>query len=143
MRKVILFSCAVLLSACATNTTPDGWEDWGGFTLTGSDQLAIHHRVREGSHRLELLRRLSPPTQRRGVRWETLDVVDITLGADQFVCLRTTREGASADIAAIVNEDERHQHPIVRAWRVDAASQKLVETDAAGVSCQEEARRAR
>jgi hypothetical protein len=128
-----LSACVLLLAlgACAT-TNDDGWEDWGGFTLA-ENALAVHHRVREGQHRLDLLRR----TETRGgdVRWETLDTVNLDLGEGTLVCLTAKRDGSEGDYVAVAEDDADHRHPVLRAWRVDTATRKLVSENAAGVQC--------
>jgi hypothetical protein len=128
--KYLLLLLLVALTACAT--TDDGWEDWGGFTLA-ENQLAVHHRVREGAHRLELLRRVE--TRGGNVRWEMLDTVNLDLGEGTLVCLTAKRDGSDGDYVAVAQDDPEHRHPVLRAWRVDTAARKLVSEDAAGVLC--------
>ena len=130
MKYAIPLVLILMLAGCAT--TDDGWEDWGGFTLA-DNQLAVHHRVREGAHRLELLRR----TETRGgdVRWETLDVVNLDLGEGTLVCLTAKRDGGEGDYVAVAEDDADHKHAVLRAWRVDAGARKLVSEQAAGVVC--------
>jgi len=133
MRHLSVPLLLLMLAACATTTTDDtGWEDWGGFTLA-NNEIAVHHRVKEGQHRLELLRRLG---DRDGtMRWDTLDVVPLELEPNTLVCLSATRENGSGDFVAVAQDDAEHKHPVVRAWRVDASRRKLVPTDAAGIVC--------
>jgi hypothetical protein len=131
MMKYGLILLALFLAACAT-TDDTGWEDWGGFTLANSE-IAVHHRVKEGSHRLELLRRLG---DRDGtMRWETLDAVPLNLEPNTLVCLSATREDGTGDFVAVAEDDTEHRHRVLRAWRVDATRRKLVTTDAAGIVC--------
>lgn len=135
MRKqsslALLFTFIFL--GCAS-TSDEAWEDWGGFTLTDS-QFAVHHRVREGAHRLELLRRISDGPG-GSIRWETLDVVPLDLPEKTLVCLTATRAGERADYVAIAEDDPAHNHRVLRAWRVDQSRRKLIAADAAGVTCQ-------
>lgn len=130
MRLSVLLLVLLLTAACAT--TDDGWEDWGGFTLA-ENQLAVHHRVREGQHRLELLRRIE--TRGGDVRWETLDTVNLELGEGTLVCLTAKRDGADGDYVAVAEDDTEHKHAVLRAWRIDTAARKLVSENAAGVQC--------
>jgi hypothetical protein len=130
MKYVSAFLLLLALAACAT--TDDGWEDWGGFTLA-ENELAVHHRVRQGEHRLELLRRME--TRGGDVRWETLDVVNLDLGERTLVCLTAKRDGTDGDFVAVAEDDPEHRHNVLRAWRVDTATRKLVSEDAAGVVC--------
>lgn len=130
MRLLPFVLTLLLAAACAT--TDDGWEDWGGFTLA-ENQLAVHHRVRQGEHRLELLRRLE--TRGGDVRWETLDVVNLDLGEGTLVCLTAKRDGDDGDYVAVAEDDAEHKHAVLRAWKVDTATRKLVGEDAAGVMC--------
>ncbi|HEX8617319.1 MAG TPA: hypothetical protein VF911_07025 [Thermoanaerobaculia bacterium] len=120
-----------VLIGCAS-TSDEGWEDWGGFTLT-DHQFAVHHRVREGAHRLELLRRTNDRTG--NVRWETLDVVPIVMPENSLVCLTATRSGERADYVALAEDDPAHNHRVLRAWRIDTASRKLVTATTEGVTC--------
>jgi hypothetical protein len=133
MKKyAVLLMTMLVAAACATTTDDAGWEDWGGFTLANSE-IAVHHRVKEGQHRLELLRRLG---ERDGtMRWDTLDVVPITLEPNTLVCVSATSTAGSGDYVAIAEDDAAHNHPVLRAWRVDTTRRKLVATDAAGVLC--------
>ncbi|HYO77136.1 MAG TPA: hypothetical protein VE010_11790, partial [Thermoanaerobaculia bacterium] len=110
----------------------EGWEDWGDFTLA-ENRLAVHHRVREGQHRLELLRRAD--TASGAVSWETLDVVNLDLGENTLVCLSAKRNGANDDYVAVAQDDREHRHPVMRAWRIDTARNKLVVDSAEGVMC--------
>src|SRR5215210_2083518 len=78
MRTTLLLAVSLtVLAGCASTLSDEGWEDWGGFTLT-DDQYAVHHRVREGAHRLELLRKHG---ERDGgeMRWDVLDAVPLEL----------------------------------------------------------------
>jgi hypothetical protein len=127
---VCLLVVLIAAGGCAT-TSDDGWEDWGGFTLSDND-LAVHHRVREGQHRLELLRKRGDTGN---VRWETLDVVNLDLSDQTLVCLTAKRDGAAGDYVAVAEDDPDHRHNVLRAWRIDTAARKLVSEDAAGVSC--------
>jgi hypothetical protein len=123
-----------LLAGCASTISDEGWEDWGGFTLT-DNQFAVHHRVREGAHRLELLRKHG---DRDGgtVRWDVLDAVPLELPENTLVCLTASRAGERADYVALAEDDAAHGHRVLRAWRVDTSRRKLVSTNADGVSCQ-------
>jgi hypothetical protein len=131
MKSLSAFLLLLTFAACAT-TNDDGWEDWGGFTLA-ENELAVHHRVRQGEHRLELLRRME--TRGGDVRWETLDVVNLDLGEGTLVCLTAKRDGNAADFVAVAEDDPDHRHNVLRAWRVDTATRKLVSEDAAGIVC--------
>lgn len=122
----------MMLTACAT-TDDTGWEDWGGFTLA-NNEIAVHHRVREGRHRLELLRRLGD-TGDGTLRWDTLDVVPIDLEPNTLVCLSATGADGTGSFVAVAEDDPAHNHRVLRAWRVDASRRKLVTTDAAGILC--------
>ncbi len=126
----VLLLMLTFVAACATTGDDAGWEDWGGFTLA-NQEIAVHHRVREGEHRLELLRR---HTDRDGsVRWEMLDRVPVTLEPNTLVCLSATRENGTGDFVAIAEDDAEHRHRVLRAWRIDTS--RLVATDAAGINC--------
>lgn len=132
MRLLSICLILTLAAGCASTTTDEGWEDWGGFTLT-DNQFAVHHRVREGAHRLELLRRIGTGDD---IRWETLDVVPLEMPANTLVCLTATREGERADYVALAEDDATHSHRVLRAWRVDTSRRKLVSAAADGVTCQ-------
>lgn len=128
----LLFLVLMFAAACATTQNDEGWEDWGGFTLANSE-IAVHHRVKEGQHRLELLRRLG---DRDGtMRWETLDVVPVTLEENTLVCLSATNANGAGDFVAVAQDDADHKHQVLRAWRIDTSRRKLVATDAAGILC--------
>ncbi|MDQ3281806.1 MAG: hypothetical protein M3Q69_10365 [Acidobacteriota bacterium] len=130
MKKLAIgFVAAIALGAC----TSSGWEDWGGFTLA-SDELAVHHRVKQGQHRLELLHRVTN-RQGRVLRWETLDSVDLQLAEGTLVCMSAARNGGTADYVAIAEDDPQHQHRVLRAWRVDEQARKLVSAPVDGVVC--------
>lgn len=131
MKKIAGLLLTMTLAACAT-TDDTGWEDWGGFTLANSE-IAVHHRVKDGRHRLELLRRLGDTDGT--LRWDTLDVVPIDLEPNTLVCLSATRADGTGDFVAVAEDDPAHAHRVLRAWRVDASRRKLVATDAAGVLC--------
>jgi hypothetical protein len=135
MRMTFLVAlCLTVLAGCASTVSDEGWEDWGGFTLT-DNQYAVHHRVRDGAHRLELLRKIG---DRDGgtVRWETLDTVPLDLPENAVVCLTAGRAGERADYVALSEEESTHSHRVMRAWRVDTSKRKLVSADAYGVTCQ-------
>ena len=127
---LLLVALLVVPAGCAS-TSDEGWEDWGGFTLSDNN-LAVHHRVREGQHRLELLRKRG---ETENVRWETLDVVNLELSEQTLVCLTAKRDGAEGDYVAVAEDDPDHRHNVLRAWRVDTAKRKLVSENAAGVVC--------
>jgi len=134
---LILLSLAALAGCASTASdaaSDEGWEDWGGFTLT-DNQFAVHHRVRDGAHRLELLRKLG---DRDGgtIRWETLDTVPLEVPENALVCLSASRAGERADYVALTEDDETHNHPVLRAWRIDTSRRKLVSTETSGVTCQ-------
>lgn len=132
MKTCVAVLLSLLFIGCASTASDEGWEDWGGFTLT-DNQFAVHHRVREGAHRLELLRRVGTGDD---IRWETLDVVPLEMPANSLVCLTATRAGERADYVALAQDDPAHSHPVLRAWRVDTAKRRLVASDASGVTCQ-------
>jgi hypothetical protein len=141
MRHTLLLVLTLTaLAGCASTASDEGWEDWGGFTLT-DNQFAVHHRVREGAHRLELLRKHD---ERDGtVRWDTLDTVPLEVPENALVCLTASRAGERADYVALAEEDDAHSHRVLRAWRIDTSRRKLVSANADGVTCQskEEPRR--
>ena len=131
-KKYAVLMMALALAACATTNNDEGWEDWGGFTLANS-QIAVHHRVKEGEHRLELLRRSE--SRDGDVRWQTLDTMPVTLEPNTLVCLSATGADGTGDYVAVAQDDADHRHQVLRAWRIDASRKKLVATDAAGVVC--------
>lgn len=135
MRHTLLLVLTLTaLAGCASTASDEGWEDWGGFTLT-DNQFAVHHRVREGTHRLELLRKRG---DRDGgnVSWETLDTVPLDVPENTLVCLTASRAGERADYVALAEDDETHNHRVLRAWRVDTSRRQLVSVKADGVMCQ-------
>jgi hypothetical protein len=132
MRHTLLLLLALTaLAGCASTASDEGWEDWGGFTLT-DNQFAVHHRVREGAHRLELLRKRGTPDD---VRWETLDTVPLEVPENALVCLTASHAGERGDYVALVEDDDTHNHRVLRAWRIDTSRRKLVSANADGVTC--------
>jgi hypothetical protein len=131
--KYAMTMFALVFAACATTTDDAGWEDWGGFTLANSE-IAVHHRVKEGRHRLELLRRLGDNGDGT-LRWDTLDVVPLDLEPNTLVCLSATRENGTGDFVAVAEDDSEHRHRVLRAWRIDTARRKLVTAEATGLVC--------
>ncbi|HEX2121546.1 MAG TPA: hypothetical protein VHL59_07885, partial [Thermoanaerobaculia bacterium] len=70
------------------------------------------------------------------VRWELLDGIDVPATAGLFVCMGAAyRQGDPAEYIAVAEEDPAHVHPVKFAWRVDAATQKLVAQNPSGVRC--------
>ena len=105
--------------------------DLGGFLL--SDGLfSIQHYASGDRHRLELRRRVKT---RNWVpaRWETTDVVELTLTPKLFLCLTPARAADGAEVIVIAREDEGHEAR--HAWRLDADAAKLVVTDPKGLVC--------
>jgi hypothetical protein len=125
--------CTLLLGGCASTLSDEGWEDWGGFTLT-DNQYAVHHRVRDGAHRLELLRK-SGDRDGGTVRWDILDAVPLDVPESALVCLTASRAGERADYVALAEDDAAHSHHVLKAWRVDTSRRKLVSADVGGVTC--------
>lgn len=138
MRVFFLLAAAVLLHGCrvaapAATAPPEAppWVDLGGFLLS-DERHAIQHSARGADHRLEL-QRIVQTRNLYPIRWETTDIVNITLDPDLFLCLTPARAADGADVVVIYREDESHRHEARYAWDVRGA--KLVAVDPAGLVC--------